>query len=140
MIHQASRDSTVNVWSTDSGGQLTSINLMYTLTDFKTTNDGNRLIFRFEDSAYFPIIGLSIKNINKTHTSNFFNRSFTSLKSVDISNRRSIHLPIKPKPLFFKKSKYFTKLFQSIDSRNSSCEQKEKKRNALESSNSYVMI
>lgn len=80
---QASRDSIVNVWSTVHGYLLTKINLQYTLADFFATADGNRLVFRFEDCCYFPIVGLSIKEMNTSQSANNLNVSFASLKSAE---------------------------------------------------------
>lgn len=80
-----SKDSVINVWCTMYGHLLTSIDLHYTLADFKATSDGTRLIFRFEDCINFPIIGLTIKKLNRCHqkSSKFFNNSLSSLKSFD---------------------------------------------------------
>ena len=83
MICLASRDSIVNVWSTTFGYLLTKINLQYTLADFYGTVDGDRLVFRFEDCCYFPIVGLSIKDMNTSQSVNNLNTSFASLKSAE---------------------------------------------------------
>ena len=78
-----SRDGVINVWCTRFGHLLTSINLNHTLTEFKASSDGTRLIFRFEESSKFPIVSLTIKKFQSFQRCSFFNNSIPSLRSYE---------------------------------------------------------
>ena len=71
------------MWSVRYGYLLTSINLQFKLSDLLVSNNGNRMIARFEDSAAIPIIGLTHKWSTREYRRTL---SEASLKSHDCNN------------------------------------------------------